>query len=81
MADVRRFQDSVLLSWAERLLTKEKQARASIANESFKYLGGLDVFRCKIASRDLKGSDMIPSKFWLSVLCKWLDFSKNRWQS
>ena len=76
MADVRRFQDSVLLSWAERLLTKEKQSWASIANESFKNLGGLNVFRGKIASRDLKGSDMIPSKFWLSVLCKWLDYSK-----
>jgi len=77
MVDVRRFQDSVLLDWAEKLISGKYEA-SSVVQHFFKDVGGLNVFKSKISPKDFINLGLIPSLFWSKTLQTWLQFADNK---
>ena len=77
MVDVHRLQDSILLSWAEALVTTGNQSWKNMAYHFFKEVGGKSVFLSKSQLNSFKGMHLVKSPFWRSVLTKWLEYSDN----
>ena len=77
MVDVVRFQDSVLLNWAEKLIAGEHLPWTPIVKELFKDVGGINVFKSRISPEKIKGLHLVLSDFWSTVLKTWLKYSHN----
>ena len=73
MINIHDFQNSFLLHWGKRLLSKDLEDWKLIPMYVFKCVGGLFVFKSKVSSKDFKGSEHIKSLFWKNVLQSWLD--------
>ena len=73
MINIQTFQNSFLIHWACRLLDENSEDWKIIPTETFKPLGGLEVFHSKIKFEKIKGIEMIKSSFWKSVLKAWLE--------
>ena len=78
MVNIFRFQNAVLLNWAEALLKNgSNSVWQQMAIQFFKPVGGCNAFRSNVDPTDFKGIQLISSMFWRKVLLKWLEFSKN----
>ena len=73
MIDMVTLQDSIMLEWAEALMSEGEQEWKEIAMFFFRQLGGKTVFKSKVIAKDFKGISMIGSLFWRDVFVCWLD--------
>ena len=73
MINLECFQNSFLLSWAERLLEKDDAEWKVLAHKALRSVGGLSAFTSNIASSAFKGMKLITNTFWRRVLCTYLD--------
>ena len=78
MVDLCSFQDSILLEWAEALLSGDRHIWKIFPKISFSKVGGLAVFKSVIPINGFKGLNKIKSPFWREVLTKWLTYSNNQ---
>ena len=78
MVDIHALQDSILLNWAESLISSDFKIWKHTALNFFARLGGIEVFKSKVALNKLKGLNLIPSSFWKDVLCCWLEHADNQ---
>ena len=77
MIDLKCFQSSFLLSWAQQLLHSEDAEWKFIAFESLKKVGGRAAFESMVDSKIFKGLYLIKNSFWREVLCCFLDNKSN----
>ena len=77
MVDIVKMQSSILLSWAEALISKNHHKWSKIALLFFRNLGGLSVFESSVSLKNFKGLSQMQSPFWRSVLRVWLEESDN----
>ena len=75
MIDLTSFQDSILLEWAELLVSNDTHVWKIFPKLFYKQLGGLTVFKSKTPLDRFKGLHTIKSSFWREVLSKWLTHS------
>ena len=78
MVNIHKYQNSILLGWAEKLISEIPTIWKDNAQHFFWKVGGVQAFRSKTSSRDFKGADRIKSSFWRSVLLNWLDQAGNK---
>ena len=77
MVNIHQYQHSILLGWAENIISARKTMWKDYARSFFVGVGGIQAFKSKTSSRDFKGVERIASPFWRSVLVTWLDKSGN----
>ena len=77
MIDIRKFQESFLLKWADRLFGLSENSWKDIPNIYYRKIGGISAFMSDMVSSEIKGLDLIGDKFWTKVLCTWLDYKNN----
>ena len=73
MIDMETLQESIMLEWAECLMSEGNKEWKDIALFFFRHLGGRSAFRSKVLARDFKGINMIDSLFWKDVFVCWLN--------
>ena len=64
MINLHDFQASFLINWAKKLLLETGEAWTCIPTHFLSNVGGCHVFKSKISTGELKGSDEIKNKFW-----------------
>ena len=72
MIDIIKFQESIMLEWVEKLLSREMCNWKTLPIFFFKHLGGLNVFRCNVPPEQFQGLKSIKSTFWRAILINWL---------
>ena len=73
MINLKAFQQSFLLSWAEKILDETECDWKKIALQSLHKVGGLSSFMSNLPSSSFKGLSTIHNSFWREVLSTWLD--------
>ena len=73
MINLRCFQDSFLLSWAEKVLDDEVADWKIAAIKSLERVGGLSAFKSTLPRSTFRGFKLIHNSFWKVVLGVWLD--------
>ena len=75
MIDLKCFQSSFLLSWAQQLLHGEDAGWKQLAWEALKKVGSKAAFKSTVKSKYFKGLHLINNLFWKEVLCVFLDYN------
>ena len=73
MINLRCFQDSFLLRWAEKLLDDQKADWKIAAIKCLEKVGGLSAFKSTLPRISFKCFNLIHNSFWKEVLGVWLD--------
>ena len=77
MLDIKKMQESIYLTWVERLISTEREDWKSAPLFYLKPLGGVNVFKSSVNPSKLQGRDTIKSYFWKRALDVWLSNSLN----
>ena len=77
MIDIKKFQDSFLLKWADRLFEHSNNSWKDIPFIYYNKVGGISAFMSDMVSSDFKGLDLIGNKFWTKILSTWLDYKNS----
>ena len=77
MIDMHKLQESILLSWAEDLLSPIDSPWKQTAIAFFQPLGGKIAFKSKLIYKNMKNTHTLCSPFWRSVLSTWLNYCGN----
>ena len=72
MIDIKKMQESIFLTWVERLISAGNEDWKSAPLFYFGPLGGLNVFRSTVGPGNFQGKDLIKSVFWRRALDVWL---------
>lgn len=75
MIDIFNVQESIFLTWVEKLLSREDHDWKSIARHFYKQVGGMSVFRSNTRNKEFKGYNLIGNDFWEQALKIWLKFT------
>ena len=78
MIDMEQLQKSIMLEWAETLLSGENREWKNLALFFFRHIGGKTAFRCNSAVKEFQGFNTIDSLFWKEVYTTWLYFSNKK---
>lgn len=73
MIDIKKFQTSFLLKWADRYCSDENANWKMFPDKAYYGVGGKYAFKSNIKSRRFKGLENITSPFWKRVLTAFLD--------